>query len=321
MNINYVAYLDPFHFSGGGEMIMRDLLEYAINDKYKINITSIKPFQKNYDPNADLTILCDIFNEPKSWKKMDNNFIEDIIQNMKYIHFDNSYVDSCDLDYLPCNGYSEIQCNHKSIFNLESNVRRKTFTKKCFHAKDLIQKMYKKSICNVFLSPLHYRKISSMLKIESRPYFILKPTVDTNKFFNMNLIRDIDYIFAGVISEAKGVENLKKYFEGTNKRLMMLGKNIYGTKLPFAEYIGFIPYDEIPKYFNRAKNFIYLPRWPEAQGRVVVEAALCGCNLITNENVGATSFNFDISDKNNVQNAVNEFWNYINNFLGDKCES
>jgi hypothetical protein len=62
---------------------------------------------------------------------------------------------------------------------------------------------------------------------------------------------------------------------------------------------------------NRAKNFVFLPRWPEPQGRVVIEAALCGCNLITNDHVGATSFPFDISDSSNFQNATEEFWEAI----------
>ena len=91
----------------------------------------------------------------------------------------------------------------------------------------------------------------------------------------------------------------------------MIGKNIFGKKLDFAEYTGFIPYEEMPEYFNRAINFIYLPRWPEPQGRVVIEAALCGCNLIVNENVGATSFDFNIAEKQNLVGAIDEFWEYI----------
>jgi hypothetical protein len=59
---------------------------------------------------------------------------------------------------------------------------------------------------------------------------------------------------------------------------------------------------------NRAKNFVFLPRWPEPQGRVVVEAALSGCNLIVNENVGALSFPFDISNPENIRNAEELFW-------------
>ena len=62
---------------------------------------------------------------------------------------------------------------------------------------------------------------------------------------------------------------------------------------------------------NRAKNFVFLPRWPEPQGRVVVEAAMCGCNLITNQNVGATSFPFDLANPANFAGAEDEFWSAI----------
>jgi len=42
-----------------------------------------------------------------------------------------------------------------------------------------------------------------------------------------------------------------------------------------------------------------------------VEAAMCGCNLITNKNVGATSFPFDIANPANFAGAGEEFWEAI----------
>ena len=62
---------------------------------------------------------------------------------------------------------------------------------------------------------------------------------------------------------------------------------------------------------NRARNFVFMPRWPEPQGRVVVEAALCGCNLILNENVGADSFGFELDQPENLLDAEEEFWNEL----------
>ncbi len=175
--INYVAYLDPFHFNGGGEMIMNDLLTYAKSIGYEVNITSIRPFKTNYKKDADLTILSDLFNEPTLSEKFDLNFIEKIIASDRYIHFDNSYVDSCDLSYLPCIGENQKKCKQKSIFNIKSNIQRRSFSKKCFQTDSLIQKIYNKSLANIFLSPLHYSKVSKMLNIENNPYFILRPTV------------------------------------------------------------------------------------------------------------------------------------------------
>jgi hypothetical protein len=72
-----------------------------------------------------------------------------------------------------------------------------------------------------------------------------------------------------------------------------------------------IPYHEVPILMNRAKSFVFLPRWPEPQGRVVIEAALCGCRLITNDRVGATSFPFDISRIDHFKGATADFWDKI----------
>ncbi len=74
-------------------------------------------------------------------------------------------------------------------------------------------------------------------------------------------------------------------------------------------------YDDIPNYLNKTKNFVFKPRWPEPQGRVVVEAALCGCNLDLNDNVGAKTFEFDISVPENYENAADEIWNKLEQLI------
>lgn len=311
MKINYISYLDPFVFNGGGEMIMNSLLSHVKKNGHQVFFTTISPKRNEYIESADLTILCDVFNAPRSFSKIDKEFLLKVISKGKYIHFDNSFVDCCNLDYLPCNGSVSSYCSFKSYTAVLENIRRRDFSNKCFQTKDIVRKIYEGSLSNIFLSPLHYKKIRNMLGFKNENYFILRPTVDTNLFYDRGEERDIEYVFAGAISEAKGVENLKEYFKGTGEKLLMIGRNIYPEKLDFAEYTGFIEYSKMPEYFNRAKNFIYLPRWPEPQGRVVVEAALCGCNLITNGNVGATSFDFDISEKKNLEGAEKEFWNYV----------
>jgi glycosyltransferase involved in cell wall biosynthesis len=145
---------------------------------------------------------------------------------------------------------------------------------------------------------------------------ILKPVISLENFKNLGLRRDIENLFVGVISEAKGIENLRARY--LNEPLMLAGKLHPGVKLDFGTYIGEVPYSDMPGLMNRAKNFVYLPRWPEPQGRVVVEAALSGCNLITNENVGAVSFNFDISNPNNLTRVEEEFWEELEEVVFDK---
>ena len=69
-----------------------------------------------------------------------------------------------------------------------------------------------------------------------------------------------------------------------------------------------VPAYSTPGWMNWAKRFVFLPRWPEPQGRVVIEAALCGCELALNGQVGAASFDFDLKDPKNLTGAEEEFW-------------
>ena len=157
------------------------------------------------------------------------------------------------------------------------------------------------------MSPLHKQITNRVLDFnDSGKSIILKPLIDTKVFSNHGLSRDIDYLFVGVVSEAKGFYNLKKDF--SDKNLVIIGDVHPSINLDFGVYLGKVPYSDIPKYMNRTKNFVFLPRWPEPQGRVVIEAALSGCNLIVNENVGAMSFPFDISKSENIDGAATLFW-------------
>jgi glycosyltransferase involved in cell wall biosynthesis len=173
-----------------------------------------------------------------------------------------------------------------------------------------VRDLFAKSALNVYLSPLHQRIIEGILgEAKGEKAFVLKPTIDSAVFHDTKRVRDIDYLFVGVIGEAKGLAAMRERFQYLD--MHFVGKIAPGEKLDFGTYHGSVPYSEIPIFMNRAKNFVFLPRWPEPQGRVVVEAALCGCNLITNENVGATSFPFDIRNPANFTHASDEFWTAI----------
>jgi len=91
----------------------------------------------------------------------------------------------------------------------------------------------------------------------------------------------------------------------------LIGRIVPGAKLDFGRYIGQVPYSEIPRWMNRAHNFVFLPRWPEPQGRVVAEAALCGCTIIGNDKVGALSFDFDLADPSSYGDVEDSFWDAL----------
>jgi hypothetical protein len=311
MKINYLTHLNPLYYHGGGEMSMGTIIEAGKLRGHKIKITSAQPRMNDYYSSPDLWLLVDLYNCPtaplhfdRNWlrktilnEKLDKSLIGNIINNEKYIHCDRAYVDICNLAYLPCNGkISNGRCPVKVWYG--GNHR-------CPKISRL--KLYHNAIINIFSSPLHFQTIYNLLgEGVIKDKYICKPLIDIKQFSNMNMKRDIDNLYVGAITEGKGLENIKKMFPLGN--VTLVGNLTSNKYMKYGHYIGSIPYERMPEIFNRAINFVFLPRWPEPSGRTVVEAALCGCNLICNENVGAQSFPFDLSEINNYQNATEELW-------------
>jgi len=324
MKINYIAYLDPFEYKGGGEINLRGVIERGRRRGHEIRITSAYKIRKtNLFSNPDLFILADIYNSPLTRRRLDENLITQIVKKEKYIHFDNAYSEVCHRDYIPCNGKvnGEFCWFVKGRFDFRRGFLRgiidcrdeKFRSKKCFSFHNLL--LYKNSLLNVFVSPLHQHIISGFFGNEIiGNYFNLKQRIDSKVFYNRYTERDIDNLFVGVISEAKGWYEMRRRFLGTGN-ITFVGSAARGIKIDFGYHIPYIPNEEIPLWMNRAKNFVFLPRWPEPAGRVVVEAALCGCNLILNENVGIMSFGSDLRDPKNFENPEEELWDKIESII------
>lgn len=317
MRINYISMFDPSAHQGGGEMIAWDVIESGRLRGHSFTISSARPKSRlEFDESAQIDFLVDIFNYPATlksqgaWKSLPDDLLERVLKRNRFIHMSNAYVDVCNLPYLPCSGDSHSVCRHKTSLNILRNLAAKDFSVNCFASSERVKYFFAKSLLNIFLSPLHQNTCLKILDLASPPpSFILKPTIDKRLFFNMGIERDIDYLFVGVIGEAKGLGELREKYAG--KDIHFAGRVYPGERLDFGTYHGAVPYEKIPLLMNRAKNFVFLPRWPEPQGRVVIEAALCGCNLVTNKNVGATSFPFDISNPNNFGNATENLWKFI----------
>ncbi len=313
MKINFVSYLNPFKFSGGGETVNKALIKAGRNRGHEFTFTTARNRQLGFDKTSDLDFLVDIFNFPQTmksrgnWIHLDPRLISDIVKNRPFVHLSHAYVDVCNLGYLPCSGNAKNPCPDKSNFSISRSIISRELGTECFAQNDLVRLSFVNSLANIFVSPLHLQTTEGILKQPLQTNsMILKPVISLEIFRNLGLERDIENLFVGVISEAKGFYNLREQYR--NKPIVLAGKLHPGIELDFGTYLGEVPYSEIPALMNRAKNFVYLPRWPEPQGRVVVEAALSGCNLVTNRNVGAVSFDFDISDPKNLERPEEEFW-------------
>jgi len=308
MKINYIAFLDPHQHPGGGEMILRELLSWGLSRGHDLKVSSASPWQLQLHSQPDLTIFADLFNCPQSETKLPGPWLQAGMAGA-YVHLDTAYVDCCNLDYLPCSGESHSPCPHKKPWHLKRNLQAKDFGGQCFARSETVQRLYNDSLMNVFLSPLHYETVKQVVGFDdTHPRFLLRPMIDTRTFNNKKQTRDIPHLFAGVYGEAKGAAELETQY--SDKEIHFIGSST-GPAPSYGVHHGVLPAKEVADTMNRTEEFVFLPRWPEPQGRVVVEAALCGCKLNLNPQVGAASYNFDLTDPQNSTGAAGEFWDKI----------
>lgn len=318
LRINIFSFMHPLIKNGGGEMISRALIEAGVNRGHDIRVSSVRPFRQEAHTDPDLILLIDIHNHAHTWRSLGSwrGFkqveLRHAARKAPFVHITNAYVDLCGLPYLPCSG-SRLNtiCPIKPELGwARRSLLMRDYTPNCTVEQESRLWLYRDAALNVYLSPLHARISEDLLGLMNPPpSFILSPTIDTSRFYNQRIERDIDYLFVGVISEAKGFAEMRERFAKEN--IVLIGRCAPGINVDFGTHIDHLPYDQIPLYMNRAKNFVFLPRWPEPQGRVVAEAALCGCNIIGNENVGALSFEHDLSNPKIYQDVEGLFWSRV----------
>lgn len=322
MNINFVSHLDPFSFNGGGEQYTRKIIEEGMLRGHSIKRIYMRPlrsgirayFSRYKDP--DLWMLFDIFNCSDEKRHFPRKFINTIIQSGKYVLGQNAYGDICYLNALPCNG--EIGDGKRCVEQKEYyyGYRGNSKKSKWKHGYCPIhdnRMLFCNALLNIFLSPLHAQVFHTIYPATAKKTFILRPLVDLDTFYNKYRTRDIKYASYGGSGETKGFYNIRERFP--DEEIVFFGsssrKGGLAAKYRYGKNVGRIPYEQMPDFLNRVQNLIHIPRWPEPHGLIVNQAALCGCNLITNENVGACTHTFDMLDRAAYRTHASLLWDTL----------
>jgi hypothetical protein len=314
LKINFISHLDPFHFSGGGEQITRSLIEEGRKRGHKIRVCFTKPSKFSWLSifkrfrNPDISILFDVFNVPEHKKHFSIQQLEKLTNN-NYVIGQNGYCDICNLNAIPCNG--EIGDGDSCVFAKESYFEHQSSKARWNEGHCTVNRnraLFENAKLNIFLSPLHasiFHRIYPKIKEKT---FIIEPIIDVENFVDNNTKRDIAYASCGGMGEAKGFYNIQEQL--ADKEVVFFGSNDpqLSEKYKFGKVIGRIPFDKMSDFLNRVEHYVHLPRWPEPNGLIVNQAALCGCKLVVNDNVGATSHKFDILDRDHYPNHITPFW-------------
>ena len=284
MNINFVAYLDPDVHHGGGEQITSTLLKEGERRGHTFNKTYQNPITVNYHETADLNILWDINNCPEQNNPFDESWIEEIINSpAPFIYGTGGYEDICSLGTLPCDGETDGEtCNvsrtHRTFG--EGGIYR-PHPVKC-PAKRRSSLLKKAKLC-VFFSELH-KNMTEKIIGEVESLVAIPPVVGLEKYHNQDLERDIDLLSYGGHLEYKGFFNIVEEFPDRDCVFIGGGPPTLPQLYGYGKFAGKVPQELMANVLNRTKTFVHMPRWPEPYGITTLQAALCGCEVIENEN-------------------------------------
>lgn len=228
-------------------------------------------------------------------------------------------------DFYIINNYVEI-AKHKPGRDLLSYIVKNKIYMKYAHDYDYSpeqteedrefqQKLYRMSLFNVALSPLHKRELENALILEDRDTVVIPPYIDTDLFQDRGVRRNENMVIAlGEVAEHKGIYNIMKWANQNEKQII----DFYGFNMNEFYYFNLIfnkpiEYSLVPLYLNMYESFIHLPNWKEPFGRTVAEAYLCGCKMITNENIGFNSY--QLTDKSAIrlllESGPSTFWKVV----------
>ncbi len=298
MRIAWLSFLDAQRFPGGGELAQREVIAAGRARGHEIDES---PFLRGRPQrvlrrtrlhrrlsvhwDAEVFVLANIRNCPQLGLRFPAGILERALASGRAVAFEDGWVDTCLLD-VPCGG------------------DRAACPPAC--RREWANAFYARCQAAVFTSPMHLRVVASVIDTMPRRCIVRPPYVDPMRFRPLGLHRDIDVLYVGSITEFKGYRNLLERFGA--ERLTLVGRNGLGEPVK-GNYLGALPYSAMPQVYNRARVFAHLPQWHEPMGRAVMEAKLCGCELVLNERVGIASFpETQWSDPAVVAGALDRFW-------------
>jgi len=298
VKIAWIGYLDPFCFNGGGELTNRAVIEAGRERGHEIVVSGWlrgrpqralrrlglhRRLRVAWD--AELFILANVHNVPQRRDRIPDAVLERALDSGRAVLFADAWVDVCPFD-MPCGG-DRARC--------PAGCRR-----------DWANRAYARAAAAAFVSPMQQRMIGAVLDTPLPPVVFARPLVDPEHFRDTGEERTIDVLYVGSIERKKGYDALIERFGAD--RLTFAGRNGLGEPVA-GTYLGPLPQAELPALYNRARHFAHLPEWHEPMGRTVAEAALCGCELITNERVGVLSYDRgDYADPAVVATNATRFW-------------
>lgn len=188
------------------------------------------------------------------------------------------------------------------------------------------RRLFAHSKMNVLISPLQKEVYCGI--IPNMGYTITLPlAVDTSKFQPNSKIKRIKNkaIHTSGNLHNKGAAKLLSMvnahtemqfdiYPGDNRQIIQMF-----SELPNVTLKQRVTHDKMADIYNEAEYLVHLPTGIWAGERVVLEAALCGCKLVINDNVGHKSWGWDFGNTKALRavldDAPHEFWRKVEEIM------
>ena len=173
----------------------------------------------------------------------------------------------------------------------------------------------------MFMSPLHlyWRKVAFGSSMERCVCEVLPVGVDSTMFGLQGVARDSQLAVCMMTRmETKAHEVWNWAAENPDVRVRVYDS--VSSMLPNVEVVGTVPRIQLPAIYASAAKHLDLPGRPTAGGNATYEAVLCGCEAITNPNVGAASWPWAWNEPAVLREKMIagnlRFWELVGNALG-----
>ena len=244
---------------GGGQQTICDVVRNLQNIGHSVHVCI--PDTTWLEPSkSDFNILFDPFNDPTASQWFTSSQINDIVNSRPYLYMD------CAMTSCTTKPYGIIEFDENgAIYDYDSDLIKFT------------RRLMVEATSLVLGSPLHQSEFEKFIGHDLKNVYLYPREVDADLFTNQNGVRDIEYLYTGSFNLYKGVDIITREY-------------------PNIQIVSDVAHKDLPSLYNRAKNFVHKPRCKESFCRTVAEASLCGCNIIGNDNIGALSYNTDLSN-------------------------
>jgi glycosyltransferase involved in cell wall biosynthesis len=271
----------PLDRLGGAELSLRDHVAAAPrNVKVDVALPDVSVDLKNYDT----VILSNLRPSGGLGEEAEYCWAQQWIERLRGYR---GYVIKLEHDVHPCT-HRDARCiDFDSIewraCNCTSPIPR------------VFEELYNLCDAVMFLSPLHRRAINHIIHIKTRRQYDIAVPVDFTRFRSITPFNERKHaaLITGdairVAPDAAALAEAKGY------------------PVEYVDYLS-VPYAGMPVLLNRYQAMVVAPVMLHAFGRLVVEAMACGCQVITNNRVGAMSYSDPVAASRNSNAA---FWRVV----------